>query len=144
MAGESLLVSNTWLSFHISKGKAFWGSEICMWIETYWKVSASRYNAFQFERQKMGELSVLSDMLQESWTHHQPGIVAAGPPPSSRWLATAFAKLCRYPSYKLQEQQRAPPPLNWTYLIPSRLSNTGAVNSPKNRILEEYTSKILA
>lgn len=55
VAGEHLLISNTWLSSPISKGKAFGGPAICMWIDLHWAVPALRYeNAFWFPRSDLG------------------------------------------------------------------------------------------
>lgn len=65
VAGEHLLISNTWLSSPISKGKAFGGPAICMWIDLHWAVPALRYeNAFWFPRSEIWALSFLPDTLK--------------------------------------------------------------------------------
>lgn len=126
VAGEYLLISNTWLSSRISKGKAFLGAEICMWIETRWKVSALRYNALQSEDWGTFNSPWHADRL----LNVPPALGYPFPSPNQR-LSTTFAKLPGHPDSRLEPQ--AGSPTGPTAQLPA----TGPTNRPKTSSVKQ-------
>lgn len=131
VAGEYLLISNTWLSSRISKGKAFIGAEICMWIETRWKVSALRYNALQSERHKMGNFQFPLTCWQIAKCATSLGLSL----PFSKPKALHHFCQAAWPSwFKMRAKSRQP---HWTHSTIRVPSAMGPTNRPKTSSVKQ-------
>lgn len=119
VAGEHLLISNTWLSSPVSKGKAFWGTAICMWIDLHWKVPALRYeNAFCFQRS--WDLGTFISPWHPEGAERATSIsefkrVIFVPSPSSEGSSTSAVSN----SQLKPRATRSPAEQSWAYFIPS-------------------------